>query len=378
MRPEQAGRRVTAPGKGKEGTSIMSTTTTSEPLALVTGASGFVAGHCVAELLAHGHRVRGTVRNAQDEAKVGHLRRLGAAHDGRLELVEADLTADDGWARAVDGCAHVLHVASPFPSTLPRNEAELIVPAVEGTRRVLAACAGARGVRRVVLTSSLAAVVYGHGDTGDRVFTERDWSNPDRCAPYQKSKTLAERAAWDFVAQLPAPAPFDLVVINPGFVVGPLLGTVCGTSGELVRKLLRREMPACPELGWAMVDVRDIARAERLALETPSAGGQRFIVAGDHVWIRDAARMLAEEFAPLGFRVPTGALPYWALWMIARFDRTIRMSLDYVGHREIVSSAKSRDQLGLVLRPPRESLVDMAHSLIEQGIVAQPASRRAA
>lgn len=344
------------------------------PLVLVTGASGFVAGHCIRELLAHGYRVRGTVRSTRDERKVGHLRRLGP-----VELLEADLVRDDGWAQAVDGCSHVLHVASPFPATLPKTEDEILGPAVDGTRRVLAACARTDGaVRRVVVTSSLAAIVYGHGETGGRVFTEADWSNAARCAPYQKSKTLAERAAWDFVGALPAPQRFELTVINPGFVVGPVLGSVSGTSAELVRKLLLREVPACPRLGWAMVDVRDVARAHRLALETPAAAGRRYIVAGEHVWMQDAARILAERYRPLGYRVPTGALPYWALWLIARFDRTIRMSLDYVDHRELVSNARTGTELGLTLRPARESLLDMAESMIEQGMLPSRTERRAA
>jgi nucleoside-diphosphate-sugar epimerase len=348
--------------------------TSDKPLVLVTGASGFIAGHCIRELLAHGYRVRGTVRSTRDEPKVRHLRRLGP-----LELVETDLLRDDGWPQAVEGCTHVLHVASPFPSTLPRDEAELVTPAVEGTRRVLDACARTNGaVRRVVVTSSLAAIVYGHGDTHGRVFTEADWSRAERCAPYQKSKTLAERAAWDFVAALNPPQRFELTVINPGFVVGPLLGGVSGTSAELVRKLLLREVPACPRLGWAMVDVRDVARAERLALESPAAAGERYIVAGDHVWMQDAARVLAERYRPLGYRVPTGTLPYWALWVIARFDRTMRMTLAYIDHRELVSAAKARTELGLTLRPAQESLLDMAESLIEQGVVPRPAERRAA
>jgi nucleoside-diphosphate-sugar epimerase len=344
----------------------------ARPLVLVTGATGFVAGHCIRELLAHGYPVRGTVRRRGDGAATAHLRALAPEGGPGLELVETDLTRDHGWAEAVAGCRYVLHVASPFPSTLPDDEAALVRPAVEGTRRVLAAAAGTRGgVARVVVTSSLAAIVYGHGDTGGRVFSEADWSNPDRCAPYQKSKTLAERAAWEFVRGLPAAERFELVVVNPGFVVGPLLGGVCGTSGELVRKLLEREVPASPRLGWAMVDVRDVATAHRLAMETPAAAGQRYVVAGDHVWMQDAARILAEEFGPLGYRVPTRALPYWAMWLVARFDRTIRMSLDYVDHAERVTHAKARADLGWTPRPVRESLVDMARSMIERGVVTR-------
>jgi nucleoside-diphosphate-sugar epimerase len=341
---------------------------------LVTGATGFVAGHCIRELLAHGYPVRGTVRNRRDPAKTAHLDAMGPG----LELVCADLERDDGWAAAVEGCGAVLHVASPFPAALPDDEAALVRPAVEGTRRVLRACARSRGaVRRVVVTSSLAAIVYGHDRAGERVFTEADWSNAERCAPYQKSKTLAERLAWDFVAALPPDERFELTVVNPGFVIGPVLGREVGTSGELVRKLLCRELPACPALGWAMVDVRDVASAHRLALESPRAAGERYIAAGPHVWMQEAARILAAEFGPQGYRVPTRHLPYWILWLIARTDRTVRMSLGYVGHRELVSNDKARRELGWDPRPPRDSLIDMARSLIDRQIVPVPARRAA-
>jgi nucleoside-diphosphate-sugar epimerase len=323
-----------------------------KPRVLVTGASGFIAGHCVRELLEHGYAVRGTVRSLADDRKVAHLERLGAARGASLELVEADLTSDEGWSAAVDGCAYVLHVASPFPASVPEDENEIVGPAVEGTRRVLEACAASGKVRRVVLTSSVAAIAFGHGDSDGKVFDEGDWSNVERCEPYQKSKTLAERSAWDFVAGLPADKGFELAVINPGFVAGPVLNSVCGTSGEVVRRLLTRDLPACPQIGWALVDVRDVASAHRLAMETPAAAGNRYIVAGDHVWMQDAARMLAEEFGPLGYRVPTGKLPYWLMWVVARFDKTVRMALDYVGHREEVSNQKAADELGWSPRPP--------------------------
>lgn len=344
--------------------------TTNKARVLVTGASGYIAGHCVAELLEHGYRIRGTVRSLDDPRKTAHLKRLGREAGASLELVEADLTSDDGWSAAVDGCEYVLHVASPFPSTVPDDESELVGPAVDGTRRVLEACADAGGkVRRVVLTSSVAAIAFGHGDTGSKVFDESDWSNLERCEPYQKSKTLAERWAWDFVAAMPEGGRFELAVINPGFVAGPVMNSVCGTSGEVVRRLMTRDLPACPEIGWALVDVRDVARAHRLAMETPGAAGNRYIAAGDHVWMRDAALILAEEFGPLGYKVPTGKLPYWLMWVVGRFDKTVRMALGYVGHREEVSHDKAGKDLGWSPRPPRETFVDMGHSMIEHGVV---------
>ncbi len=344
---------------------------------LVTGATGFIAGHCLQALVDAGFRVRGTVRPTTPAARRAHLDALRGRNGARVELVHADLDAGAGWADAVRGCAGVLHVASPFPNARPDDESVLVRPAVDGTRRVLEACAADGGVRRVVVTSSLAAVVGGHDDAGERTFTEADWSVAERCDPYRKSKTLAERTAWDLVAYLPPDRRFELAVVNPGFVLGPLLGSDCGTSGELVRKLLTRELPACARLGWAMVDVRDVAQAHVLALTRPEAAGNRYLCAGDHVWMQDVARILAEEFGPAGYRVPTRELPYAVMWLLARFDKTVRMSLDYYGKRESVSSAKLRHELGWTTRPLRETIVDMGHSMIALGVVPAPAGARA-
>lgn len=348
-------------------------TASKDSLVLVTGASGFIAGHCVRELLEHGYIVRGTVRSLKDPEKTAHLRALAARVGGTLDLVETDLGSDAGWKDAVAGCTYVQHVASPFPAEAPKDEMDLIRPAVDGTKRVLNACAESGTVKRVVLTSSVAAVASGHPPGERKVRTEADWSNPDRSPPYPKSKTLAERAAWALVQTLPPGQRFELAVINPGFVVGPVLSADAGTSNEVIRKLLMREMPACPHIGFAPVDVRDIAAAHRLAMELPQAAGNRYICAGDHVWIEDMARVLAAEFNPKGFRVPTGRLPYWLMWILARFDKTIRLALDYVDREEAVSCARAQRDLGWSMRPLQESVIDAGYSLIECGIV--PARR---
>jgi dihydroflavonol-4-reductase len=315
---------------------------------LVTGASGFIAGHCIDELLAHGHTVRGTVRSPAQRADV--------------ELVRADLARDEGWAEAVAGCDVVLHVASPFPAAVPRDEDELIRPAVDGTLRVLRAAAASGTVRRVVLTSSVAAVQEGHPD--DHVCDESDWSDPARCAPYAKSKTLAERAAWAFAEE----HDLELTVINPGFVLGPLQHPHVTTSTETVRRLLVRDMPAVPRLGFVPVDARDLAVAHRLAAESPKAAGRRYICAGEHAWLGDMARMLADEYNPRGYRVPTGTLPRWAMWLAGRFDPTIRLALPFVGRTQRVTAARARDELGWTQRPLRDTVVDTAQSMIDLGL----------
>jgi len=344
-------------------------TTETRPLVLVTGATGYIAGHCIRELLEHGYRVRGTVRSLADPTKTAHLRRIAAQLGGSLELVEADLTADRGWRDAAAGCTYVQHVASPFPAEVPKDEMDLIRPAVDGAKRVLQASADSGTVKRVVMTSSVAAVAFGHKDSNGAVRTEADWSIAENCDAYPKSKTLAERAAWDFVAALPTEQRFELAVINPGFVLGPLLNADQGTSGELVRKLMAREMPACPEIGFAPVDVRDVAIAHRLAMELPQAAGNRYICAGEHLWVQDMAKVLAAEFNPRGYRVPTGHLPYWLMWVFARFDKAVRLALTFVGRKELVSSAKARRELGWTMRPVRESIVDTARTMIEHRIV---------
>jgi dihydroflavonol-4-reductase len=331
---------------------------------LVTGATGFIAGHCVEELLTHGYAVRGTVRSLAT-ADVAHLHALARRTGGSLELVEARLDADAGWAEAVDGCTYVWHVASPNPSQVPKDADELIRPAVDGTLRVLRAAAASGTVRRVVLTSSIDTVRHGHDRAEQRVYTEADWSDVERCDPYPKSKVYAERAAWDFVRD----QPLELVTVNPGLVLGPLLHAQRPTSIEVIRLLLARGMPAVPRLGFAVVDVRDIAAAHRLAMEVPEAAGNRYICAGEHMWAGDLAAILAAGYGPRGYRVPTRPLPYWLMWIGARFDKTIRLGLGYVGVPALVSADKAERELGWLPRPATESIMDTAESLIRYGVV---------
>ncbi len=322
---------------------------------LVTGAAGFIAGHCVRELLAHGHRVRGTVRDPSDEEKVGYLRHLG-----EIELVQADLTDDSGWHEAVAGCDAVLHTASPFFFT--DDESRLIGPAVDGTLRVLRAAAAA-GVKRVVLTSSTAAIV----NTEAENYTEEQWSDTETCSPYPKSKTLAERAAWDFVAS-PDGNGLELVTCNPCLVLGPLLGKRTSLSLQIVQRLLARKMPAVPHMGFSIVDVRDVAIAHRLALEKPQAAGNRYLLMSGHLWMKQVAQILKESFAEQGFRPPTMHLPYPVLWLVARFDPAARSILSSIGEHKKLDASKAKNQLGWSPRPVRDSVIDTGQSLIDNGL----------
>lgn len=338
---------------------------------LVTGASGFLGLWCVRKLLEAGYRVRGTVRSLKRadrlRAILGQHEVEGAGDEDRLSFAAADLDDDAGWADAVSACRYVLHVASPLPNRLPDHEDELIVPARDGTLRVLGAAADA-GVARVVQTSSVAAVIYGLPSDGT-VYDEDSWSDVEKIMPYPKSKTLAERAAWKFIDELGEDRALELAVINPGLILGPLMSESVSSSGEVVKKLMKREMPGCPPLGWAPVDVRDVADAHLLAMTEPKAAGKRFICALEHVWIREIALILSERYKSRGYRVPTTKLPGFLMRVSALFDKTLRMVVPDLGRRENVSSARAREVLGWTPRPLEDMVVAMAESMIEYGVV---------
>ena len=283
---------------------------------LVTGASGFIGAHCAVQLLQAGYMVRGTLR---DPAREDPLRRALAKHtdvDGRLEFVLADLVRDDGWDQAARGCDFVLHVASPSPPGPPKHEDELIIPTRDGTLRVLRAAAKS-GARRVVVTSSLAAIVAGH-DNAEKTFDENDWTNLEReKRGYPRSKTLAERAAWDYANEN---RDIELTVINPGVVLGPSVdGKTFSTSGELVRLLMVREVPGTPQFKVQLVDARDVATAHLKAMASEAAAGRRHIAASDGRWAREIAQFLKNEFEDRGYQIPTRQIPNLIVRLLASF-----------------------------------------------------------
>ncbi|WP_030904708.1 SDR family oxidoreductase [Streptomyces sp. NRRL F-5126] len=336
---------------------------------LVTGGSGFVGAHAVLRLLETGRTVRTTVRAPDREQAVRAMLRTGGAEPGgELEFAAADLTSDQGWADAVQGCAYVLHVASPFPATVPRDENELIVPARDGTLRVLRAARDA-GVRRVVLTSSLASISYGHADV-DRTFTEEDWTDLGgaHVAPYAKSKTIAERAAWDFVER--EGGPLELAVVNPVGVLGPVLGPDFSTSVTLIQRLLDRDMPALPRLSFSFVDVRDVVDLHLRAMTDPAARGERFLAAaGAPMWVADVARVLRDGLGPAGERVPTRRLPDILVRLAARADASLRGFVPELGKVKKASADKARNVLGWRPRTNEEAIIACAESLIALGLV---------
>lgn len=336
---------------------------------LVTGASGFIALHCMVQLLRAGYRVRGTLRSAKREGEV-RAALDGAGVDGSaLEIVLADLTQDAGWAEAVAGCDYVLHVASPFPAVQPKDENDLIIPARDGALRVLKAAAKA-GVKRTVMTSSVAAISAGQDKSDGRVFTEDDWSdiNGPTVSAYEKSKTIAERAAWDFMAT-PEAGSMELAVINPGAVLGPILSPDSGTSVEIVRQLMARAMPAAPRIGFVIVDVRDVAAAHIAAMTVPEAAGRRYLCALPQVWFSDVAKILDQRFGPEGYKIPTGTLPDLVVRLIAMVNPVIRGIAPLLGVERHIDNSRIRAELNWTPHSVEEMVIASGESLIAQGVV---------
>lgn len=346
----------------------------SGELVLVTGGTGFVGVHCIAQLLEAGYRVRTTVRTLSREADVhAMLHEAGAEPVSELSFATADLLSDAGWADAVAGCDYVLHVASPFPMSQPKDENELIVPAREGALRVLRAARDA-GVRRAVLTSSFAAIGYGHtpADRGHsaRAFTEDDWTNPDGrdATAYVKSKTLAERAAWDFIER--EGGDLQLATVNPVVIFGPALGPDMSTSLRLLQGLLTGTIPALPRVTMSGVDVRDVADLHLRAMTHPDAAGQRFAAAaGDPISLPAIAALLRQHMGDAASRVPTRVLPDWLVRALAPFNPSLSEVARMLGQPKRVSSEKARRMLGWSPRSKEEAILAAAESLVSVGVL---------
>ena len=344
---------------------------------LVTGGSGFIGSHTILQLLDAGHRVRTTVRSLKREGDVRAMLKEGGAEPGdRLLFVAADLTNDSGWREAVSGCEYVLHVASPLPERVPKDENELIVPAREGTLRVLRASHDA-GVKRVVLTSSFAAIGYGQKQR-NAPFNETDWTDPDGddVLPYVKSKTLAERAAWDFIAK--EGGALELSVINPVGVFGPVLGPDYSASILIVQRLMDGAMPGCPRMYFGVVDVRDVADLHIRAMTHPAAKGERFLaVGGDFMSIAEIARVLKNRMGAAARRVPTREVPNWIVRLVALKDPAAKQVLPELGKKKNGTNEKARRILGWTPRSNEEAIAATAESLLRLGLL-RGASKKAA
>jgi dihydroflavonol-4-reductase len=341
---------------------------------LVTGGSGYLAAWCIIGLLERGYRVRTTVRNPARERDVHAAVESQTGPGQHLTVHAADLTSDEHWAHAIEGCDYVLHVASPFPSKQPKDPDELIVPAREGTLRVLREALDA-GVKRIVVTSSIAAVRLADG-AEQRELTEEDWTDPDSpgLTPYVRSKTIAEQAAWDLVKQ--RGEQDRLAVVNPGAIIGPVLNDDISYSIQSIERLLKG-MPGMPRLGFSFVDVRDVANLEIRAMTAPEAGGQRFIAVTKFLWMADTGEILRDRLGDGASKVPTRTIPDFVVRGMALFDGGIRSVVGGLGKRNEISSEKARTTLGWSPRPMEDTIAETGESLIRHGVVDAPAAASA-
>ncbi len=333
---------------------------------LVTGGTGFLGKRCVVELLGRGYDVRTTVRDLGREAQL--RADIAAAADAdpgeRLEFAAADLTADDGWAEAAADCRYVLHVASPFPPEQPKDPDELIVPAREGAKRALAAALDA-GAERVVLTSSVAAIHADREDSESAPLNEEDWTDGGDSSrlPYTRSKALAERAAWDLAEERGASE--RLATVNPGAIIGPVIGAERSYSLQTIERLITGDMPAIPQLGFSFVDVRDVADLHIRAMTDPAAAGRRFVAVDRWLWLEDIAQILRERLGEDAKKVPSRVAPNLLIKAVALFDKSLRSITGDLGRRTYVSSERARTELGWQPRLAEDSISDCARSLLD-------------
>jgi nucleoside-diphosphate-sugar epimerase len=336
---------------------------------LVTGGTGFVGVHCIRQLLQKGYRVKTTIRLLSRKDDVTGMLRAGGIDDFEyLEFTEADLKNDANWDRAADGCDYVLHVASPIGLGVPKDENEMIIPAVEGTLRVLRA-AKAAGVKRVVMTSNFGAVGYSHENTST-IITEEDWTDPNEpgLSAYNKSKVLAERAAWEFMQN--ADGAMELTVINPMGIFGPSLGPDLSSGFELLKRVMDGSMKRVPNITLGIVDVRDVADLHIRAMTHPAAGGQRFLaLAGGIISLPEIARLLKDNLGEAAEMVSTQTMPDWVVRIAAWFSPVARNIVPQLGRYRNASNEKAKNLLGWQPRSNKEAILATAKSLIQYGAV---------
>jgi nucleoside-diphosphate-sugar epimerase len=333
-------------------------------LVLVTGGSGFVGAYCILQLLKAGYTVRTTVRSLKREEEVRTMLKIGAVDAGdTLSFIAADLMSDAGWKEAVTGCDFVLRVASPFPSGITKHEDELIIPAREGTLRVLRASRDA-GVKRVVLTSSFAAVGYSPKHDNEPN-SEKDWTNPnDNISAYVKSKTIAELAAWDFIKR--EGRTLELTVINPVGIFGPVLGPDYSSSVQLLRNIMTGGMSAIPQISASIVDVRDVADIHVRAMTNPDANGERFLaLEGDPMTFPEIAELLKKRMGDSAAHVSNKVVPNWVLRFTSIFKPSLRPVAQQLGMRKKATNEKAKRILGWVPRSKEEAIIATAESLVK-------------
>jgi dihydroflavonol-4-reductase len=331
---------------------------------LVTGGTGFIGLHCLQQLLDKGYKVRTTIRSESRKQEVMEAMKKHSSNCENLEFFIADLLSDDGWSEAVTGSKYVLHVASPFFLGEPENEDVFIKPAVEGTLRVLKACAES-DVQKVVLTSSFAAVGYGHSREKE-VYTEEDWSSVDgEISPYAKSKTLAEKAAWEFVENLEESKKFELTVINPVAVTGPMLTSDIGSSNDFLLKLISGSMPACPKIHMGYVDVRDVAKAHIFSMTEEKTNGERIIVSENEMFFAEVGKTLNEA----GFKKsPTKEMPNFLVKIMSLFVGELKTLLSALNRKGDIDKTKAKSFFNWDYISTEQSVTETAQQLQDMGL----------
>jgi len=336
---------------------------------LVTGGSGFVASHCLVQLLEQGFSVRTTIRDMNKKDRVKNsLKNAGIHEHHKLTFIEADLLKDENWDSAMIGCDYVLHVASPIFLRLPKNEDEMIKPAVEGTIRVLRAATLA-GVKRVVMTSNFGAIGYSHKDH-TRKINESDWTNPDEkgLSIYNKSKVLAERAAWQFIDE--NLGVLELSVVNPMGIFGPALDSALSSGYGLLKQLMDGSMKRLPDIRLGIVDVRDVADLHIKAMLNPNAKGERFLaLSGGTMSLLEIAQLLKQEMPSYTQKTSVKPLPNWLLTLVAFFSDKAKAIKPLVGVYREASNDKARKKLGWKPRSNKEAILSSARCLVENGEV---------
>lgn len=336
-------------------------------LVLVTGGSGFLASHCIVQLLQQGYHVRTTLRNVQKKNEVLNMMKYAGINDvSKLSFIEADLTKDDNWNEAAKDCMYVLHVASPIYLRLPKHEDEMVRPAVDGTLRVLKAARDA-GVKRVVMTSNFGAIGYSHKDNSTLI-TEEEWTDPNEkgLSAYNKSKTLAEKAAWHFIQT--EGGNLELSVVNPVGIFGPALSPVLSSGFGLLKQVLDGSMKAIPNITLTIVDVRDVADLHLRAMTNPKAKGERFLaIAGGTLSLPQIAVLLKNKLGKAGNRISTKRLPDWLVRIAALFNKKAKALAPMLSRYRDASNEKAKTLIGWQPRSNEEALLATAHSLIEFG-----------
>ncbi|CAN5500047.1 aldehyde reductase [soil metagenome] len=338
-------------------------------IVLVTGGSGFVGSHVIIKLLKAGHSVRTTVRDLKRQPDVRKMLAVGGVQDSgsNLSFFAADLTNDAGWNEATEGCEYVMHVASPFPIETPKHEDELIIPAREGTLRVLRAARDCK-VKRVVITSSFAAIGYGQKEKHN--FDENDWTDVtgSDVQPYTKSKTLAERAAWDFIEK--EGNGLELSVVNPVGIFGPALGPDFSSSIGIIKQIMDGALPAAPRIYFGAVDVRDVADLHVLAMTAPQAKGERFLaIAGAELSVLDAAKILRNKFGKYAAKAPKSEMPDWLMKVMVLFVPKFKDVVPQLGVKRTATHEKATRMLGWSPLTNEECIIASGQSLIDLGLL---------